>query len=107
MTAPLLIHVDPSKPFVLETNNYDFKVCTVLSQLGKNNLLHLVDFCSHKFFPKDINYNIHDKKFIANLDTFKKWQHLLEGAQYEIIVYLNHKNFQYFMTTRVLNQCQA
>jgi hypothetical protein len=107
MTTPLLIHVDPSKPFVLETNAYDFIVGTVLSQLGKNNLLHLVDFCFHKFFLKDINYNIHDKKFIAIVDAFKKWHHLLKGAQHEIIVYLHHKNFRYFMRIHVLNQHQA
>jgi hypothetical protein len=30
-TAPLLIHVDPSKPFVLETDAFDFVINVVFS----------------------------------------------------------------------------
>jgi hypothetical protein len=47
--ASLLIHVNPSKPFVLKTNTFDFALSVVLSQLGKYNLFHLVGFCSCKF----------------------------------------------------------
>jgi hypothetical protein len=45
--------------------------------------------------------------FLAIMDVFDKWCHLLEGVQNETIVYLDHKNLKYFMTTRVLNQHQA
>jgi hypothetical protein len=55
----------------------------------------------------EINYDIHDKEIIAIVDAFEEWQHLLEIIQHEIFVYSNHKNLQYFMTTHVLNQCQA
>jgi len=41
------------------------------------------------------------------MDAFEEWRHLLEGVQHEIIVYSDHKNFQYFMTTHVLNGHQA
>ncbi len=41
------------------------------------------------------------------MDAFEEWCHLLEKAQYEIIVYSDHKNFQYFMMTCVLNQRQV
>jgi len=36
-TAPLLIHGDLSKPFVLEMDISDFTIGIVFSQLGKNN----------------------------------------------------------------------
>jgi hypothetical protein len=58
MTATLLIHPDLSKPFVLETEISDFLVGDMLSQLGKNNLLHLVGFCFCKFSLMEINYDI-------------------------------------------------
>ena len=32
---------------------------------------------------------------------------MLEGATHQVIVYTNHKNLEYFMSTRVLNQSQA
>jgi hypothetical protein len=59
--APLLIHVNPSKPFVLETDTFDFTIGAIFSKLGEDNLLHHVGFRSHKFSPTKINYDIHDK----------------------------------------------
>jgi len=41
------------------------------------------------------------------MDAFEEWHHLLERAQHETIVYSNHKNLQYFITTHVLNRRQA
>ncbi len=82
MNTPLLIHVDPSKPFVLNMNAFDFIICIILSQLEENNLLHFVDFCSCKYFHAKINYEIYDKKLIAIIDAFKEWCHLLKGAQW-------------------------
>jgi hypothetical protein len=72
MIVPLLIHVDPSKPFVLWTNVSNFAISVVPSQLGKNNLFHLVNFHSRKFFPTKINYEIHDKELIAIVDVFEE-----------------------------------
>jgi hypothetical protein len=94
MTTPLLIHAYISKPFVLEMDVFDFTIGNVFSQLGKNTLFHLVSFCSHNFFPTEINYEIHDKELLTIIDAFEKWRHLLERAQHEITMYLNHKNLQ-------------
>jgi hypothetical protein len=63
MTTPLLIHVDPSKPFVLKTYTFNFVVGTMLSQLGEDNLLHLVDLRFYKFFLVEINYKTLIKNF--------------------------------------------
>ncbi len=63
-STPLLIHVNPSKPFVLKTNASDFRLRTMFSQLGDGDLLHLIEFCFCKFFLIEINYEIHDKKTI-------------------------------------------
>jgi len=50
MIAPFLIHVDPSKPFVLKMDDFDFVVDVMLS-LGEDNFLYHVNFHSHKFSP--------------------------------------------------------
>jgi hypothetical protein len=107
MIAPFLIHVDFSKPFVLETYTSNFVVGVMFSQLREDNFFHPIGFCFHNFFLSKINYEIHDKKLLTIVDAFEKWRHLLEKVQHEINVYLDHKNLQYFMITRVLNQCQA
>ncbi len=104
-TAPLLIHVDLSKPFVFEMNASNFALSAILSQPRKDNLFHLVGFRSHKFSPTEINYEIHDKGFLAIMDAFEEWCHLFEGVQHEITMYSDHMNFKYFMMVHVLNRC--
>jgi hypothetical protein len=61
ITYPLLIHVGCFKSFVLETKRFKFVVGTILSQLGKDNVLHHVNFHFHKFSLVEINYEIHGK----------------------------------------------
>jgi len=100
--APLLIHVNLSKPFVLEMDDFDLIVGAILSQFGKNNFFHHVNFCSFKFSPMEINLKLYDKTFLAIMDIFQEWDHLFTQVQHEITMYLNHKNL-YFMTTHVLN----
>jgi hypothetical protein len=99
-----LIHANLSKPFVLETDAFDFTLGVILSQLKEDNLLHPVGFHSHKFSLVKINYENHDKELLAIMDAFEEWHHLLEKVQHE---YFDHKNLQYFMTTRVLNRHQV
>jgi hypothetical protein len=65
---------------------------TVFSQLGKDNIFHPISFRFHKFSLAEINYEIHDKEFLAIMDAFKEWHHLLKGVQHEITMYLDHKN---------------
>jgi hypothetical protein len=91
-TDPLLTHADPSKSFVLETNAFYFTFGTMFSQFQVNDLFHLVNFHSHKFFLVEINYKIHDIELLAIVDAFGKWCHLLKGAQHEILVYFDYKN---------------
>ncbi len=71
-----------------------------------DDLFHHVGFYFHNFFHAEINYKIHDKFFLAIVDAFEKWRHLLERVQHEIIVYFDHKILQYFMIACVLNRCQ-
>jgi hypothetical protein len=99
MIAPLLIHVDPSKPFVLETNTFDFAMSHNLEKIIF--FIQLVSVLISFFLPKLTE--IHDKKLLSIVDAFAEWHHLLQRAQHEITMYFNHKNLQYFMMVCVLN----
>jgi len=70
MIAPL--HVNPSNPFVWETYIFDFTIGAMLSQLGKDNLLHHVGLRFHKFSLAKIDYEIHNKKLLTIVDAFEK-----------------------------------
>jgi hypothetical protein len=71
-TTPLLIHANPSKPFVLKTNASNFALNVVFSQPKEDNLFHLVGFHSCKFSLAEINYEIHDKELLAIVDAFEE-----------------------------------
>ena len=53
------------------------------------------------------NYEIHDKKMLAIIRALEEWRHFLEGAQYPVEIWTDHKNLEYFMTAKKLNRRQA
>ena len=75
--------------------------------MGKFEKLHLIAFYSRKFSATEINYEIHNKKLLAIVDSFQEWRHFLERAAHLVIVYTDHKNLEYFMSFWVLNRRQA
>ncbi len=55
-SAPILIHLDPAKPFIVETDALDFALGAILSQFGIDGLLHPVAFYPRKLTSAEINY---------------------------------------------------
>ena len=49
-SAPILAHVDPAKPFIIEAHEPDFALGSILSQEGDDEKLHLVAFHSQLSF---------------------------------------------------------
>ena len=62
-SAPILAHVDPQKPFIIEVDAPDFTLTSILSQQGDDEKLHPIAFHSHKFDSAEINYEIHDRRY--------------------------------------------
>ena len=106
-TAPVLAHVDPGQPFIIETDASDFALGAILSQYQDDGLLHPVAFYSRKFSSSEINYDVYDKELLAIITAFEQWWHYLDGAQHKITIYCDHCNLQYFTSSRVLNRRQA
>ena len=49
MCAPILVHDDLAKPFIMEADASDFALGSILSQMGDDDKLHPVAFHSRKF----------------------------------------------------------
>jgi hypothetical protein len=105
--APILTHFNPNCEYIVETDASDFTLGGTLSQIAEDKKLHPNAFHSRKFSPAEINYEIHDKELLAIVDSFKTWRRYLEGSLHMVLVYTDHKNLEYFMTTKVLNRRQA
>ena len=105
-SAPVLVSPDPTKQFILETDASDFALGCILSQYH-NSKLHPVAFYSRSFQPAEINYDIHDKELLAIKIAFEIWRHHLLGATHPTLVFTDHKNLEYFTSSRTLNRRQA
>lgn len=105
-SAPILKHFDPNKPAILETDASDFAIGAVLSQVHDKRS-HPVAFYSRKMSPAEINYDIHDKEMLAIVAALEEWRHYLQGGRFPTTIFTDHKNLEYFMTTKVLNRRQA
>jgi len=55
-SAPVMIHLDPAKPFIVEMDVLDFALGAILSQFGIDGLLHPVASYSQKLTSAKINY---------------------------------------------------
>src|SRR6266498_5126653 len=106
-TAPVLTHWIPDCPIVIETDASDYALAAILSIMTEDNQLHSVTFHSHSFSASELNYDIHDKELFTIYEAFCIWRHYLEGFTAPIDVITNHKNLEYFTTTKLLNRRQA
>jgi len=86
----------------VETNALDYALTTIFFIVNKENEVHPVIFYSHTFTVVELNYDTHDKKLLAIFEAFKIWQHYLEDLVYSINIVIDHKNFKYFSTIKIL-----
>ena len=54
-----------------------------------------------------MNYDTHDKELLAIFEAFKMWRHYLESPIHTIDIITDHKNLEYFSTTKTLSRRQA
>jgi len=106
-TAPVLRHFDPELPCVVEADSSDYVTGGILSQRDADNVLRPVAFFSKRLSPAECNYEIYDKELLAIIRCFEEWRPELEGAAFPISVLSDHRNLQYFTTTKQLSHRQA
>ena len=106
-SALILTYWIPNTQLIMETDASDYVLAAILSIVNEDNEVHPVAFHSRTFIIAELNYDIHDKELLAIFEAFKIWQHYLEGPAYPIDVVTDHKNLEYFFTTKVLTWRQA
>lgn len=106
-TAPVLRHFDPSKEIIVECDSSDYVSSGILSQRDNDGTLHPIAFMSRKHSLQECNYEIYDKELLAIVRSFESWTAELMGASYPITVITDHKNLEYFMSTKHLTRRQV
>ena len=80
----------------------------IISQISPDNGdLHPIAFYSHGMKPPKLNYEIYDKELLAIFEAFRYWHNYLEGSTHAVLVLSDHKNLEYFVTTKQLTHCQV
>ena len=102
-TMLILAHWIPGTPLIVETDASDFTLVAILSTTSPTNgKIHPIAFHSWTFTPPKLNYNIHDKELLTIFEAFKIWHHYLEGSLTPVDIVTDHKNLEYFSTTKLL-----
>ena len=105
--APVLHHWIPDRQITVETDASDYAIASILSILGDDGDIHPVAFRSRTLGPSELNYDTHDKELLAIFDAFTQWRHYLEGSSLPVDVVTDHKNLEYFATSKTLTRRQV
>ena len=103
----ILTHWIPDVQLIMETDVLDYTLIVIFSIVNEDNEVHLVAFHFCTFTAVELNYDTHDKKLLTIFEAFKIWQYYLKGLAYPINAVIDHKNLEYFSTTKILIWRQA
>ena len=106
-STPILTYWVLDAQLVVKTDVSDYALAAILSIMTKDNEIYPIAFHSQMFSAPELNYNVHDKELLAIFEAFKIWRHYLEGSASPIDVVIDHKNLEYFLTTKILTRQQA
>jgi len=107
MSVPILRHFDYDREIIVETDASDYFSAGILSQHDDDGVLHPMAFYSKRHSTAEYNSEIYDKELMAIVRAFEEWRPHLEGLRHPIQVLSDHKNLEYFMSTKLLNRRQA
>ncbi|MBW0499813.1 hypothetical protein O181_039528 [Austropuccinia psidii MF-1] len=105
-TAPILSHFNPSLLTIVETNELNYALGAVLSQVSDSGK-HPIALDSHKSTPAELNNEFHDKEHLGIVWALRGWRAFLLSLSSPFQVLTNHSSLQYFITSKVLTCHQA
>src|SRR5258708_22414272 len=91
----------------VETDASDCAIAGILSVTTQDNEIRPIAFFSRSLQGAEKNYDTHNKELLAMFEAFKNWCHFLEGSGEVIDTVTDHKNLEYFMTSKKLSRRQA
>jgi len=102
-----LQHFDLTKLIIIQTDASGFTIEGILKQYEGFGVLMLVNFYFQTCSSAEENYDTYRWELLAIMHTLKQWQHYLEGANHKVFIWCDHRNLEYFQTSKVLSRRQA
>jgi len=103
----ILRYHDPERPTRIETDASNTAIGGCASQTDENGVSYPIAFYSRKLTKAEQNYEIYDKEMLGIIEALREWRAYLVGAKHPVEIVTDHKNLEYFTTTRKLNSRQA
>ena len=104
----VLAFPDNSQMYHVEADALDVATRATISQQSlEDGMWDPIAFFSKSLSLVEQNYEIHDKEMLAIICALEEWWHFLEGAQHKFEIWTDHKNLEYFQTSKKLNRHQA
>ncbi|QRV74416.1 Retrotransposable element Tf2 protein [Ceratobasidium sp. AG-Ba] len=104
---PVLIHPNPDKPFILETDASGIAIGAILSQRGEDGYLHPVAYLSKSYNDAQRNYDTANKELLAIVESLKHWRIYLEGTILPATVFTDHRNLERWKNAETFNRRHA
>src|SRR6202795_3427796 len=106
-SEPILVYPDPKRPLRVEADSSGYATGSVLSMLCEDGKWRPCAYLSKSLNEVERNYDIHDREMLSIMRSLGEWRHYLEGADHKVEILTDHKNLEYFMNAKKLNQRQA
>jgi hypothetical protein len=100
---PALANFDPELETIIEVDASTWATGGVMSQYGRDEILHAVAYFSAKNTPAEVNYTIHDKELLVVVKCLLEWEQTLKLAK-KFVVVTDYKNLEYFCHSRILSE---
>ena len=100
-TAPVLIHPDYSKPFLVQCDASVSGIGAVLCQLDKDGEERPIFYYSHKLNKAQRNYSITELECLAAVSAVKKFRPYLEMQEFKIVT--DHSSLRWLMNQKDLS----
>ena len=104
LANPSLQQPDLSRPFFLQVDASAFATGAILTQKDDRGKHLAVGFHSQTFNEAERNYDIHDREFLAVFRGLTHHRHLLLSSPFQVTVYTDHKNLEYYRHPRHINR---
>jgi RNase H-like domain found in reverse transcriptase len=76
----MLMMLDHSKPFQIESDASKYASGAVLTQMDINGDRHPVAFLSKTFTDTECRYEIYDRELLGIVWALKEWRHYIQGS---------------------------
>ena len=97
-TAPVLVHADATRPYVIQTDASAFAIGGFLAQQQADGSLRPVAYWSRKLNGAETRYSATERELLALVEAVDEWRVYVEGSPHAILLRSDHRPLMWLNT---------